>query len=93
MGRRRSSPTPYLGNHPCHFGCGSVLRSKTEFPAKDWDWFTGYGERPVHFCPSCRRTRQAEIDRIREHLNIRPSDYPRVRQSLPSGPNGGDSRG
>lgn len=82
MGRRKSFDKWRLsdGPFPCYFGCGRELRTKFDRQAiEGWDWFTGYGENPVHFCPKCRRSREFEIDRIREKLNIRPKDYPKVR--------------
>jgi hypothetical protein len=31
--------------------CGKVLDNKFCREALDWDWFTGYLPRTVHFCP------------------------------------------
>ena len=60
----------------CYF-CNAVMPDK--FGPHDayagWDWFAGYGEKPLHFCPSCRKNRA--IETIRAKLNIRPANYPR----------------
>lgn len=63
--------------YPCYFGCGRTLETKFDRAVIDgWEWFCGYGARPVHFCPQCRRARQYDIDRIRERLNVKPPGYP-----------------
>ncbi len=68
---------------PCHFECGRRLLTKFA-PAEfnGWEWFTGYGDGPIHFCPQCRRTRQFDIDLIRKAANIRPHNYPEQRHEL-----------
>jgi hypothetical protein len=89
MGRRTNSGrwTPPQGPFPCWFNCGRSLRTKYDRQAiEGWEWFTGYGADPLHFCPSCRRTRQFDIDRIREHMNKRPDGYPAVRVQPPASP-------
>lgn len=72
--------------HPpfsCYFNCGRELVSKSDRSAiEGWEWFTGYGDGPIHFCPQCRRTRQFEIDRIREKANVKPPGYPDNRIEL-----------
>jgi len=84
MGRHRKA-TMILNNdgpHRCYFECGNALSTKFNREApQGWEWFTGYGERPLHFCPWCRVKRQAEIDAIRAKLNVRPEGYPQVRQT------------
>lgn len=84
MGRHhRSTWTPPSGPFPCYFGCGRELRTKYDRKAiEGWEWFTEYGEHPIHFCPTCRKTRQYDIDRIREKLAVRPEGYPTVRAKL-----------
>ena len=82
MGRRKAAGPMFEVPYPCHFECGRKLVSKYTITALEWEWFTGYGERPIHFCPTCRRSRQFEIDRIREKLNVKPKDYPKVRATL-----------
>ena len=85
MGRRKNAERwrPIEGPFPCYFGCGRELRTKLDRQAiEGWEWFTEYGENPIHFCPTCRRSRQLEIDRIREKLAIKPKDYPNVRAKL-----------
>lgn len=62
---------------PCYFGCGNVLTTKFDMKAIEmWDWFCGYAEHPIHFCPDCRKNRQPEIDRLRVVLNTKPEGYP-----------------
>ena len=84
MGRRsKSKMLPEIQPpYPCYFGCGRNLQSKYDQAAKGWTWFTGYGEHPVHFCLPCQRTRQYEIERIREKLDVKPEGYPAVRAKL-----------
>ncbi len=86
MGRWRKRSLVWLRDVPpfhCAFGCGRSLESKYSWEAaNDWDWFTGYGDGPIHFCPTCRRTRQYEIDRIRQQANLKPRDYPDTRIEL-----------
>lgn len=85
MGRKsKFSQMPELKPpYPCHFGCGKNLETKYDREhTAGWEWFTGYGEHPLHFCPACRRVRQFYIDRIRAKLNIKPIGYPAVRASL-----------
>lgn len=84
MGRRRRHlfwlrDTPPF---PCAFGCGRELEGKFTHDAEAWEWFTGYGDGPVHFCPTCRRNRSREIDYIRERANVRPANYPDERIEL-----------
>ena len=82
MGRRKKTDgAMYPGPYPCHF-CGRTLESKYTQEALRWEWFTGYGESPLHFCPPCRRARQFDIDRLREKLNVKPVGYPEVRAKL-----------
>lgn len=85
MGRRKKTlwqPLP-PGPYPCYLACGRSLRTKLDRRAiEGWNWFTGYGENPVHFCPQCYVTRRVEIDRIREKLDTRPEGYPDVRQTI-----------
>lgn len=76
MGRKRNfthSPQPPFA---CFFGCGRELATKYSLVSLDWEWFTGYGRSPIHFCPTCRRSRQFEIDRMREKLGVKPKNYP-----------------
>ncbi len=84
MGRRNKYEfVESLPPYPCYFGCGRELRTKYDASAIfGWEWFTGYGAGPIHFCPACRRSRQFEIDRFREQLNIRPEGYPQVKATL-----------
>lgn len=64
---------------PCFFKCGRILATKYDRKAiEGWEWFTGYGESPLHFCGPCRKTRQYEVDRIRERMNVKPDGYPEV---------------
>ena len=42
-----------------------------------WDWFTGYGEATVHFCPQCRQSRGAEVEAIFANRGVRPAGYPK----------------
>lgn len=74
----RDTSPPY----PCFFKCGRSLSDKYDRRAiEGWEWFTGYGAFPLHFCGPCRKTRQYEIDRIREKLNVKPDGYPEVTAS------------
>ena len=84
MGRRRKNQwVPPVGPHPCYFGCGRSLITKYDRQAiEGWEWFTGYGEQPIHFCAPCRKARQYDIDRLREKLNTKPVGYPKVRAKL-----------
>ncbi len=66
----------------CHFGCGRELLDKYSRLADGWQWFTGYGDGPIHFCPACRHARQHEIDSIRLRANVRPPNYPDERIKL-----------
>lgn len=76
---------PQEGPHPCFFKCGRSLRSKwSRIESERWEWFTGYGIEPIHFCPQCKRTRQPEIDLIRAHMEKRPEGYPDKRVDPPS---------
>lgn len=69
--------------YPCFFGCGMNLETKFDRTAiEGWEWFTGYGDHPIHFCPKCRSSRQSEINRIREKLNVRPENYPLKKAKL-----------
>lgn len=81
MSRYQRGPKAQFRNpqppYPCHFNCGRELATKFDRKATEgWEWFCGYGDGPIHFCPQCRRTSQFEIDRIREKLNIKPHNYP-----------------
>lgn len=74
---------PPEGPFSCYFMCGNQLRTKFDrHEIKDWEWFTGYGESPVHFCPRCRKVKKEAIDRIREKLNVKPEGYPDVRAKI-----------
>lgn len=74
-------PPPY----PCFFECGRILRDKLSWKEfTGWEWFTGYGRHPIHFCPDCRRTRATDIARIRDIMNAKPEGYPEVRLEPPS---------
>jgi len=62
---------------PCFFNCGRFLATKMDRQAiEGWEWFCEYGDEVLHFCPICRKSRQYEIDRIREKLHKKPADYP-----------------
>jgi len=38
--------------------CGALgPENKCSAAAQDWDWFTGYFERTVHFCPEHKESR------------------------------------
>ncbi|MBK3786989.1 hypothetical protein G3A43_43240 [Paraburkholderia aspalathi] len=34
--------------------CGALCPDKFTGDARGWDWFTGYLDETVHFCPHCR---------------------------------------
>ena len=73
-----------VGPFPCFFGCGAHLANKfNNTIAQGWEWFTGYGEHTIHFCPACRNTRQSEVDWIRKSLNVKPDNYPATFSSFP----------
>lgn len=86
MERHKQFERVWLRQSPpfaCHFNCGRSLADKSSrVAAEGWEWFTGYGDGPIHFCPQCRRTRQFEIDRIRERANVKPANYPEERIKL-----------
>lgn len=71
------------GPYSCYFNCGNVLRTKFDSQAiAGWIWLTGYGDKTVHFCPSCRRTHRAEIEELQVKSNTKPEGYPQVRVKL-----------
>jgi hypothetical protein len=62
------------GPYHCYFGCGQLLFDKHSHVAiVGWDWFTGYGEKTIYFCPDCRRIAKSEIDKLREQLYCEPA--------------------
>lgn len=69
--------------HNCYFNCGNMLQTKfiTHIFA-GWEWLTGYGDKTVHFCPSCRRIHKAEIEALRIKSNTKPEGYPQIRVKL-----------
>jgi hypothetical protein len=60
----------------CAFSCGSSLMNKYSDEADAWDWFTGYGDKTIHFCPACRGRRKSDIERIRVMLDSEPDGWP-----------------
>lgn len=82
MGRHTKNAPIYPGPWPCEFRCGAVLQSKTvraEF--EGWEWFCGYGDHPVHFCPKCFAAHRHDVETIRRRLDERPDGYHAVRLS------------
>ncbi|MGF6603685.1 hypothetical protein P3T23_008439 [Paraburkholderia sp. GAS448] len=51
--RRARTITPPPGFGVCCM-CGAPCPDKFAGAARGWDWFTGYFDETVHFCPSCR---------------------------------------
>ena len=77
--------TPPLGPFDCYFNCGSVLESKNSLLLTDgWEWFTGYGDRTIHFCLKCRKKKQFEINKLRNLVDNKPEGYPKVMVKTPN---------
>jgi hypothetical protein len=56
-------------NDKCEM-CDAILKSKFVPESKAWDWFTGYLDQTLHFCPVHRRSK--EHDEWLELSKVKP---------------------
>lgn len=52
--------------------CGASA-NKFSRDALGWDWFTGYMDETVHFCPACRRVNTAFVSALHMRAVIAPA--------------------
>ncbi|CAE6845466.1 hypothetical protein R75461_07230 [Paraburkholderia nemoris] len=65
--------------------CGTPCPDKFTGAARGWDWFTGYFDETVHFCPACRARRSsvhAHLLRISATTPLPPAHWHRLRDAL-----------
>ncbi len=75
---------PQPGPHACYFECGRKLENKFDHKeAKDWDWFTGYGDRTVVVCSECQVAHKDNIAALRELVDRKPDGFPRNKVAVP----------
>ena len=72
---RRRRVVDHGGPYPCAFGCGASLRTKYDrIEIAGWSWFTGFGKKTLHVCPSCAFSRASEVGKLMRERGLEPPD-------------------